>query len=119
MRGATSRISKARRRPEPWGLAQWLILGLAALFFAASGGCASTQVPTREPAQIKLTENLRSSGCLRGLLPAADELTVGESLAQWVEAEARAECEGGRADRLVDVIDRFNAAQQEASRRAR
>jgi hypothetical protein len=35
---------------------------------------------------------------------------VGDIGNLWLEAEARAECEGKRADGIVSAVDRFNAA---------
>lgn len=57
--------------------------------------------------------------CLRGRLPDPEELSVGEALSQWVESEARAACEQGRADALVGLIDRFNAEWENLHDRAR
>jgi len=47
--------------------------------------------------------------CLRGELPEAAELGVGESLSQWVAAEAFGSCQEDRANRLVSLFDEMNA----------
>jgi len=46
---------------------------------------------------------------LRGELPEAAELGVGESLSQWVAAEAFGSCQEDRANRLVSLFDEMNA----------
>jgi hypothetical protein len=85
-----------------------------AIGFAALSGCATPHRLSPETApQIQLTEVLRSSPCLRGRLPDPDWFDVGDALTLWVDAEGRAECEGARADGLVAVVDRFNAAWAE------
>jgi hypothetical protein len=117
MGAATSKISAKRRSRDGWGPMRWLILGLLALCFAASSGCAhrpTLSELTANAPRINLPETLKADAwCkdeLRGRLPEADFLTVGEALAQWQEAEARATCQGARADGLIDVIDAHNAA---------
>lgn len=107
MRAAILRTPRRQPKGE-WGPMRWLMLILVWLLFAASSGCAGRLPRTNVDPRIELPANLRAP-CLRGRLPDGAELSVGEALSQWVEAEARAVCEQGRAEEIVGVIDRFNA----------
>lgn len=114
MLGAKSNKQASPRRAR-WGVMQWLILLSASACFAVLSGCAGTQkptVPTAEPPQLVIPDNLRDGEalCLRGRLPMGDELDLEGSLNLLVAAEARAECQGDRADSLVSIGDAFNAA---------
>lgn len=103
---ALARPPRARSARRPASILLSLAIG-----FAALSGCAIPHRLSPETApQIQLTETLRSSPCLRGRLPDPDWFDVGVALTLWVNAEGRAECEGARADGLVAVVDRFNAA---------
>lgn len=101
------------RRKVQWGPGRWLILGLVWLCFVASSGCAANRWAPNVAPRIELPQNLRAP-CLRGRLPAVEDLTVGEALSQWVEAEAAAACERGRADQIVGVIETANREWREA-----
>jgi hypothetical protein len=120
MAAAKSKASTKRRSPGPWGVMQWLILGSLALCFAVLSGCAQGQnlaQLTANAPRIDLAPNAKDDGTckdqLRGRLPPFDFLTVGEALAQWEEAEARAVCEARRAEGLVTVIETHNMAWED------
>ncbi len=122
MPAVKSKTRRCRQIPIEWGARQWLMLGLLALLCAASSGCAASRrpVPIDAPPRLNLTNQLRTgSGCLtlRGRLPEIDELSVGETLSQWVASEAHGACQTRRADELVNVIDTSNAAWDEYARR--
>lgn len=110
--------TRRRRLPASWGAMHWLILGLLALCFAASSGCATVRTPPRvSHAQavtphVELTSDQRSGhDCdgLRGRLPVVDGLSVGDLSAGWTDATAFGTCQADRADQLVGIIDRLNA----------
>lgn len=107
MGAAKSNVTAPNRRKAQWGPGRWLILGLVWLCFVASSGCAHFRPQPNVAPRIDLPANL-SAPCLRGRLPAVDELTVGEALSQWIEAEAAAACERGRADQIIGVIATAN-----------
>ena len=91
----------------------WLILPLLAILFAASGGCAPTQVLNRTSVpQVTLTPAQRDGDvlCLRGTLPDWELLTVSAVMQVAFDESARAECERQRGDGLVAVHDRSNEA---------
>lgn len=104
-------LSKSKRTPAR---TNWSMPALLACLCVALSACAATRQPIVTPAAIVLTPSLRESPCLRGRLPDPATLTVGELGAEWVRAEARAECERERGDALAGVIDGFNAAQATA-----
>lgn len=108
MGAGKSNATPRRRQKGQWGPGRWLILGLVALCFAVSSGCAGRPrpAPVVSPPRIEVPANLRQH-CLRGRLPEPG-FTVGEALSQWVASEARAECEVGRADELLGLIDVAN-----------
>lgn len=96
---------RSRLRPIRSALARASILLSLALLSAGLSACAGT--PRPQPAvapSIELPARLETSPCLRGLLPDAEELTVGETLSLAIEAEARAECDRARGDALVEII---------------
>lgn len=96
-----------------------MILALAAICFAALSGCAGLPKapPAATPPRIGLSPEQRTGAAcedqLRGRLPLADELTVGESLSQWVEAEARAACWRAGYLGLVGIADSADAAWED------
>ncbi|MGL5116499.1 MAG: hypothetical protein ACRC7C_14365 [Beijerinckiaceae bacterium] len=60
-----------------------------------------------------MTERLATGGCLRGLLPDDDGLTVGGVLTFATERHRDALCERGEAGALRGVIDDFNEIERE------
>lgn len=65
--------------------------------------------------QIVLTERLATSPCLKGRLPEADGLTLGDALAFGTQRHGDAICNLAWGSSLVNVIDGFNKAALEAA----
>lgn len=114
MHVARSNATPRRRRRAGWGLPRWSIPLSAVLCCVALSGCAGwlKAPPAPTTPRIGLSDAQRSGALcedLRGRLPLAEELAVGEGLSLWVEAEASAACwrEGYLA--LVGIADRADA----------
>lgn len=98
----------------------WLALGSLAL-----SGCAGTPDLARVPsapatakprlgptvALVPLTANLETSDCLKGRLPVADGLSLGDVMSFGAERHRDALCEHDWGASLLNVIRGFNAAQ--------
>lgn len=118
----------ARLRLAPLALTPASILAWLVLTSAALSSCAG--LPKAPPAattpRIGLTEAQRTGAVclelerpdpngdgLRGRLPTAERLFLGEVLAQWGEAEARAACWRSGYFGLVGVADTADAAWED------
>lgn len=111
MHAEKSNATPRRPRRAGWGLPRWSTRLLLGLCCVALSGCAGwlKAPPAPTTPRIGLSDAQRSGALcegIRGRLPPAEELAVGEGLSLWVEAEARAACwrEGYLA--LVGIADR-------------